>query len=137
MKERYILAKTAKVGDKICCAYCHKEFIKKQYSQAFCCKRCKDKFHNIIDGDRHSAEYKKAERERVNTKSRHDKHIRHSILVEKYRGMTPAEIDEEKRKDFEENERRLAFINDAYIEREYDGQDEYDDFPYDDEFEED
>jgi uncharacterized CHY-type Zn-finger protein len=45
--------KMAKVGDMIECPVCHTKFIKKQYSQAFCCLHCKDKFHNRHDGDRH------------------------------------------------------------------------------------
>lgn len=46
--------KRAKVGDMMECPVCHTKFIKKQYSQAFCCIHCKDKFHNKHDGDRHS-----------------------------------------------------------------------------------
>lgn len=49
--------KSAKVGTNIECPVCHTKFIKKQYSQAFCCTRCKDKFHNMNDGDRHKYIY--------------------------------------------------------------------------------
>ena len=45
--------KNAKVGAQMECPVCHKKFKKIQYSQAFCCGRCKDKFHNMHDGDRH------------------------------------------------------------------------------------
>ena len=45
--------KIAKVGEIIECPICHTKFKKKQYSQAFCCIQCKDKFHNQVDGDRH------------------------------------------------------------------------------------
>lgn len=45
--------KTAKVGELIECPVCHTKFKKKQYSQAFCCICCKDRFHNQVDGDRH------------------------------------------------------------------------------------
>ena len=45
--------KSTKVGTIIECPVCHKKFKKIQYSQAFCCRFCKDKFHNIHDGDRH------------------------------------------------------------------------------------
>jgi protein-arginine kinase activator protein McsA len=45
--------KKAKVGEMIECPICHRKFKKIQYSQAFCSSRCKDKFHNNIDGDRH------------------------------------------------------------------------------------
>ena len=45
--------KNASVGTLIECPVCHKKFIKKQYSQAFCCLQCKDKFHNRHNKDRH------------------------------------------------------------------------------------
>lgn len=45
--------KKAKTGTEIECPVCHKKFRKKQYSQAFCCRSCKDKFHNM-QGDRHA-----------------------------------------------------------------------------------
>lgn len=50
--------KSAKVGETIRCACCGKEFVKKQYSQAFCCGECKDKFWNRR-GDRHKKGYYK------------------------------------------------------------------------------
>lgn len=52
-KERYNINKACKVGETIICPICHTAFIKKQYSQAFCCTQCKDKFWNS-KGDRHS-----------------------------------------------------------------------------------
>ena len=55
-KERYKLNKQAKCGDIIICPICGKEFKKKQYSQAFCSAKCKDKFHND-KGDRHDSGY--------------------------------------------------------------------------------
>ena len=51
--ELYKNNKEAKTGTIIECPVCNKEFKKVQYSQAFCCRKCKDKYHNIIDGDRH------------------------------------------------------------------------------------
>ena len=45
--------KEAKTGMIIECPVCHKKFKKIQYSQAFCCGHCKDKYHNRHDGDRH------------------------------------------------------------------------------------
>ena len=45
--------KEAKTGELIECPVCHTKFKKIQYSQAFCCGHCKDKFHNRHDGDRH------------------------------------------------------------------------------------
>ena len=48
--------KAAKVGTKIICPICGQEFVKKQYSQAFCCGICKDDFWNA-KGDRHRKGY--------------------------------------------------------------------------------
>ena len=49
----YKTNKGAKTGTIIECPVCHKKFKKIQYSQAFCCGKCKDKYHNMVDGDRH------------------------------------------------------------------------------------
>lgn len=49
----YKTNKKARVGTEIECPVCHTKFKKIQWSQAFCCTRCKDKFHNMHDGDRH------------------------------------------------------------------------------------
>ena len=51
--ELYLINKKAKNGTEIECPICHTKFKKKQYSQAFCCTRCKDKYHNENEGDRH------------------------------------------------------------------------------------
>lgn len=52
----YFYNKEAVVGDSITCPVCNTTFTKKQYSQAFCCKDCKDKFWNKR-GDRHKENY--------------------------------------------------------------------------------
>lgn len=52
-QQRYKANKEAKCGTEISCAVCGKTFIKKQYSQAFCCLQCKDTYWNA-KGDRHS-----------------------------------------------------------------------------------
>lgn len=52
----YMVNKATKCGDTITCPTCKKEFVKKQYSQAFCCSRCRDSFHNYF-GDRHRKGY--------------------------------------------------------------------------------
>lgn len=49
----YKTNKQAKTGTIIECPVCHKKFKKIQYSQAFCCGHCKDKYHNMHDGYRH------------------------------------------------------------------------------------
>ncbi|MEE0936497.1 MAG: hypothetical protein UIG52_00545 [Bacteroidales bacterium] len=38
--------KRAKVGIEITCPICGTKFIKRQYSQAFCCSKCKGAFWN-------------------------------------------------------------------------------------------
>ena len=48
--------KAAKVGAEIICPICGQKFVKKQYSQAFCCGKCKDDFWNT-KGDRHRKGY--------------------------------------------------------------------------------
>lgn len=50
-KGLYKINKEAKVGETIECPICHTKFTKKQYSQAFCSTRCKDRFWNS-KGDR-------------------------------------------------------------------------------------
>lgn len=49
----YNFNKKAKVGEEIVCPVCGEKFIKKQYSQAFCCGRCKDRYHNRRKGNRY------------------------------------------------------------------------------------
>lgn len=55
-KETYLANKKAKVGEQVACPVCGELFIKKQYSQAFCCGECKDIFWNA-KGDRHRSGY--------------------------------------------------------------------------------
>lgn len=55
-KITYKTNKKAKVGDEIICPVCSQKFVKRQYSQAFCCGSCKDAFWNA-KGDRHSVGY--------------------------------------------------------------------------------
>ena len=45
-KGLYKLNKETNVGETIECPICHTKFTKKQYSQAFCPTRCKDRFWN-------------------------------------------------------------------------------------------
>ena len=52
-KETYLENKKKKVGETCICPICGEEFVKKQYSQAFCCGQCKDKYWNDKK-DRHS-----------------------------------------------------------------------------------
>ena len=55
-KATYLTNKNAKVGDLCTCPICGNNFIKKQYSQAFCCSKCKDAYWNSKK-DRHSVGY--------------------------------------------------------------------------------
>ena len=50
---KYKENKVAKVGETIKCPVCGDVFIKKQYSQAFCCSACKDYYWNRVKKDRH------------------------------------------------------------------------------------
>lgn len=55
-QKQYKENKAAKVGIEITCPICGEVFIKKQYSQAFCCSQCKDTYWNA-KGDRHANGY--------------------------------------------------------------------------------
>lgn len=55
-KLQYESNKNARVGEEIICPICGTKFVKLQYSQAFCCSRCKDAYWNA-KGDRHSIGY--------------------------------------------------------------------------------
>jgi ribosomal protein L32 len=52
-QNRYLQNKEAKTGEIIKCPICGEVFIKKQYSQAFCCKECKGYYWNAVKPDRH------------------------------------------------------------------------------------
>jgi len=53
MKAAYKTNKKAKMKDTIQCPVCGKEFVKIQYSQAFCCECCKNEYHNARKPNRH------------------------------------------------------------------------------------
>ena len=44
----YEYNKKAKIGDPICCAWCGKDLVKSQWSQAFCSEKCKDYYWNKV-----------------------------------------------------------------------------------------
>lgn len=92
--QQYKANKEAKVGETIICPVCGEAFIKKQYSQAFCCGECKDKFWNKR-GDRHRKgyhqEYNKKHPERIarlaglagNAEEREEWNALHRYLTDK------------------------------------------------------
>lgn len=59
-RSKYNLAKSAKVGDTVCCAGCGKKFIKTTYNKTFCSNgrtvkgksSCKDRYHNMVTPSR-------------------------------------------------------------------------------------
>ena len=53
-QKQYLANKEAKTGEEIICPICKDKFIKRQYSQAFCCSQCKDAYWNAKGTDRHS-----------------------------------------------------------------------------------
>ena len=55
-QQQYEINKAAKTSEIIICPICGTSFKKKQYSQAFCCSKCKDKYWND-KGDRHDPDY--------------------------------------------------------------------------------
>lgn len=56
INKQYLYNKETEVGTNLICPICNTSFVKKQYSQAFCCKDCKNKFWNK-KGDRHREGY--------------------------------------------------------------------------------
>lgn len=50
---QYTENKSKKVGEMCVCPVCGQTFTKKQWQQAFCCRKCKDEFWNN-KGDRHT-----------------------------------------------------------------------------------
>lgn len=91
--QQYKANKQAKTGETIICPVCGEAFVKKQYSQAFCCGECKDKFWNK-KGDRHRAgyhrEYNKKHPERIerwiditsNAQEREEREALHRYLTD-------------------------------------------------------
>lgn len=55
--DTYKANKAAKCGSLIVCPVCGTEFVKRQYSQSFCCGGCKDKYHNGRKPNRHKKGY--------------------------------------------------------------------------------
>ena len=52
LKTNYNFNNKAKVGQKLICPICGREFKKKVPQQAFCFTKCKDKFWNFVDQKR-------------------------------------------------------------------------------------
>lgn len=92
-KERYKLNKDAKVGEEITCPVCNDTFVKKQYSQTFCCGQCKDKYWNAKK-DRHRAgyyeEYDSQRPERMKRRIAYGS----TMIVSVGGNLTPRAIDE-------------------------------------------
>lgn len=100
-KGLYKLNKEAKVGETIECPICSKKFIKRQYSQAFCCGKCKDDYWNA-KRDRHSVGY---------YKKYDNKHPERKLRKALY------SMDVINSCDCEELEARMALVNDEGFRR--------------------
>ena len=100
-KLQYEANKDAKVGEEITCPICSQKFIKRQYSQAFCCSKCKDGYWNA-KGDRHRAGY---------YKKYDNKHPERKLR----RALFSMEIHNAY--DAEEIEARMALVNDPDFRR--------------------
>ena len=100
-KLQYEANKDAKVGEEITCPICSQKFIKRQYSQAFCCSKCKDGYWNA-KGDRHRAGY---------YKKYDNKHPERKLR----RALYSMEIHNAY--DAEELEARMALVNDPDFRR--------------------
>ena len=100
-KLQYEANKDAKIGEEITCPICGTKFIKRQYSQAFCCSKCKDGYWNA-KGDRHRAGY---------YKKYDNKHPERKLR----RALYSMEIHNAY--DAEELEARMALVNDPDFRR--------------------
>lgn len=100
-KLQYEANKDAKIGEEITCPICSQKFIKRQYSQAFCCSKCKDGYWNA-KGDRHRAGY---------YKKYDNKHPERKLR----RALYSMEIHNAY--DAEELEARMALVNDPDFRR--------------------
>ena len=102
--------KAAKVGETINCLVCNKTFIKKQYSQVFCCGECKDKFWNRR-GDRHKSGYYKKYDEQ------HPERVERAVLWG-YKKGGPLNADDiaemEAMREYRTNEKFRDYVNDDF-----------------------
>ena len=57
INKQYLYNKEANVGTYLTCPICGISFVKKQYSQAFCCKECKNKFWNKKEPEKPTLKY--------------------------------------------------------------------------------
>lgn len=100
-KLQYEANKSAKVGTEISCPICFNKFIKRQYSQAFCCGKCKDNYWNA-KGDRHSVGY---------YEKYDNKHPERKLRKALY------SMDVLNARDSEELDARIALVNDSDFRR--------------------
>ena len=112
-KITYKINKKAKIGEELKCPICTKNFVKHQYSQAFCCGKCKDTFWNR-KGDRHSIGYYE----------RYD-----NIHSERKLRKAIYSIDVINARDEEELYARMALYNDIDFKRYINDIDDIDDIP--------
>ena len=111
--------KAAKVGETIRCACCGKEFVKKQYSQAFCCGKCKDKYWNR-KGDRHNnpnyyRNYNAEHPERL-------EFVRERWLEKAVPGLSRAAREErEAMREYMQNERFREYVKENSYDWDWDG----------------
>jgi ribosomal protein L37AE/L43A len=77
INKQYLYNKEATVGTDLICPICGTSFVKKQYSQAFCCKECKNKFWNK-KGDRHREGYYAEYNEKHPDRGHYIKQLKHN-----------------------------------------------------------
>lgn len=77
INKQYLYNKEAAVGKNLICPICGTSFVKKQYSQAFCCKDCKNKFWNK-KGDRHREGYYGEYNEKHPERGHYIKQLKHN-----------------------------------------------------------
>lgn len=79
-QKQYLANKDAKVGDIIKCCVCGKEFVKRQYAQAFCSSHCKDVYWNAKNNDRHSdADYYRKYNNKIEDIGERKRRVRYAV----------------------------------------------------------
>ena len=112
-KIAYKTNKSAKVGAEITCPICGTKLVKRQYSQAFCCGKCKDAFWNT-KGDRHRGGYY----EEYDDKHPERKLRKALYSMDVYNARDEAELDA-----------RIALVNDPDFRRYVNDTDDLCDIP--------
>lgn len=108
----YLANKQAKVGENITCPVCGSAFTKKQYSQAFCCGKCKDTYWNA-KGDRHAVGYYEEYDAKSVERTMRRRLYGSNIVVPIGGGLTPRQLEDIERRFLETKQEIEEFDEDG------------------------